>query len=138
MPAAVSIFTWLLDPKKKEFLEQYETARNIQAELMFEELLEIADDGTNDYIEKEYENGRTVEVPEVESDQSGSVGPGIGSLPTPHYLNCEHRIDFHDWNARVRGHCRFVKCHCVHFVPLPTDRNRWVYRTYWTPCRRDY
>jgi hypothetical protein len=43
MPSSATIFNWLLDKDKKEFLEQYETARNIQAETMFEELLEIAD-----------------------------------------------------------------------------------------------
>ena len=43
MPSAASIFNWLLDEDKKEFLEQYEQARNIQAELMFDEILEIAD-----------------------------------------------------------------------------------------------
>lgn len=43
MPAASTVFYWLLDKDKKTFLEQYETARNIQAENMFEELIEIAD-----------------------------------------------------------------------------------------------
>ncbi|WP_395019806.1 hypothetical protein [Dongia sp.] len=49
MPSSSTIFRWLLDERYKTFWEQYEKARNIQAELMFEELLEIADDGTNDY-----------------------------------------------------------------------------------------
>lgn len=44
MPSSSTIFRWLLDEDKKAFWEQYEKARNIQAELMFEELLEIADD----------------------------------------------------------------------------------------------
>lgn len=57
MPSASSIFNWLLDAGKKEFLEQYETARNIQAEMMFEELLEIADDRLNDWVERETSNG---------------------------------------------------------------------------------
>jgi hypothetical protein len=43
MPSSSTIFNWLLDEDKKVFLEQYETARNIQAETMFEELIEIAD-----------------------------------------------------------------------------------------------
>lgn len=50
MPAASTIFLWLLQEDKKEFLEQYEKARNIQAELMFEEILDIADNGENDWI----------------------------------------------------------------------------------------
>lgn len=51
MPSASSIFNWLLDEKYKTFLEQYETARNIQAELMFEEILEIADENHDDWME---------------------------------------------------------------------------------------
>jgi hypothetical protein len=62
MPSASSIFRWLLDEDKKEFWEQYEKARNIQAELMFEELLEIADDGFNDWMERENSDGTTYEV----------------------------------------------------------------------------
>jgi uncharacterized protein (DUF2147 family) len=43
MPSASTICRWLLDEEKKTFWEQYAHARNVQAELMFEELLEIAD-----------------------------------------------------------------------------------------------
>ena len=43
MPTTSMIFRWLLDKDKKEFREQYEEARNVQAETMFEELIEIAD-----------------------------------------------------------------------------------------------
>lgn len=59
MPSSSTIFRWLLDEQYKEFWEQYEKARNIQAELMFDELLEIADDGTNDYMERESSSGET-------------------------------------------------------------------------------
>ena len=53
MPSSSTIFRWLLDEEKKQFREQYERARNIQAELMFEELLDIADDGSNDWVLRE-------------------------------------------------------------------------------------
>lgn len=53
MPSCSTVFRWLLDEEKKKFWEQYEKSRNVQAEIMFEELLEIADDGTNDWMEKE-------------------------------------------------------------------------------------
>lgn len=62
MPSASTIFRWLLDDDKKEFWEQYEKARNIQAELMFEELLEIADDGANDWMEREDRDGNSYYV----------------------------------------------------------------------------
>lgn len=59
MPSSSTIFRWLLDESKKEFWEQYEKARNIQAENMFEELLDIADDGSNDWMERENKDGST-------------------------------------------------------------------------------
>lgn len=69
MPASSSIFRWLLEEDKKDFWEQYEKARNIQAELMFEELLDIADDGTNDWVTKQSKTGTEYETvnPEVVS-----------------------------------------------------------------------
>lgn len=67
MPASSTIFRWLLDEEYKSFWEQYEKARNIQAELMFEEILDIADDGSNDWMEREYKDGGTfiTQNPEV-------------------------------------------------------------------------
>jgi hypothetical protein len=59
MPSSSTIFRWLLDDDKKEFWEQYARARAIQAETMFEELLEIADDGSNDWMEKANKDGST-------------------------------------------------------------------------------
>lgn len=50
MPSSSTIYRWLLDEEKKLFWEQYARARNMQAEIMFEELLDIADDGSNDYM----------------------------------------------------------------------------------------
>ena len=50
MPSSSTIFRWLLDEKYKDFWEQYEKSRNIQAELMFEELLDIADETENDWV----------------------------------------------------------------------------------------
>jgi hypothetical protein len=47
MPAASSVFLWLLDDDKKPFSEHYALARASQAELMFDELLEIADASDN-------------------------------------------------------------------------------------------
>lgn len=59
MPNRSTIHEWLLDESKKEFSDQYELACNIRAESMFDELTEIADDGTNDYMEKQNKDGST-------------------------------------------------------------------------------
>ena len=50
MPSSSMIYRWLLKPQYREFREQYARSRDIQAEQMFEELLNIADDGANDYM----------------------------------------------------------------------------------------
>lgn len=59
MPHISTVMAWVLDISKKEFSEQYELACNTRAENMFEELLEIADDGTNDWMERENKDGST-------------------------------------------------------------------------------
>lgn len=68
MPDRSVVHDWILDAGKKEFSDQYEKAVNSRAELMFDELLDIADDGQNDYMEKELESG-TIEVPNTEHIQ---------------------------------------------------------------------
>lgn len=60
MPAMSTVFKWLREDTK--FSEQYARAKQESADYMAEELLEIADDGTNDYIEKERPDGSTYEA----------------------------------------------------------------------------
>lgn len=58
MPNASTVHAWVLEDKKEHiddleeigFSKKYARARDIQAEVMFEEILEIADDGSNDYM----------------------------------------------------------------------------------------
>jgi hypothetical protein len=47
MPACSTVFGWLRSDKA--FLEQYARAREAQADALFDEILEIADDGRRDY-----------------------------------------------------------------------------------------
>jgi hypothetical protein len=46
MPARSTIFKWL--SQNPSFADQYARAREVQADVIFEEILEIADDGRND------------------------------------------------------------------------------------------
>lgn len=46
-PVITSIFNWL--PKYPEFMEKYARARETQAQVMAEEILDISDDALNDY-----------------------------------------------------------------------------------------
>lgn len=54
MPAMSTVFRWLAEDSDegRAFSEQYARAREAQADTIFDEILAIADDGTNDYVEK--------------------------------------------------------------------------------------
>ena len=56
MPNKRTVFRWLRE--KEEFRHQYEQAKAEAADFLAEEMLEIADDGTNDYMEKLVEEGK--------------------------------------------------------------------------------
>ena len=49
MPDRSTVFRWLAE--KKEFYDQYARAREVQAEILADEIVEIADDSTNDFME---------------------------------------------------------------------------------------
>jgi len=50
MPASSTVFLWLKD--HPEFSEQYARAREAQADTLADEILEIADDASNDWMMK--------------------------------------------------------------------------------------
>ncbi len=49
IPDASTVHRWVLDDVQG-FRKQYAHARDIQAEVMFDEILDIADDGSNDFM----------------------------------------------------------------------------------------
>jgi hypothetical protein len=55
MPASSTVFKWLT--RVETFAEQYALAREAQADALFDEILEIADDGSNDWMERKGEDG---------------------------------------------------------------------------------
>lgn len=57
MPASSTVFKWLNDIPA--FSEQYARAREAQADVLFDEILTIADDGSNDSYQDEDGNPRT-------------------------------------------------------------------------------
>ena len=60
MPGKSSIMRWL--EANPEFRDQYARARELQAEHWADEIIEIADDGTNDYVTKERGDGSKFEA----------------------------------------------------------------------------
>jgi len=55
MPSANTVLRWVFT--YPEFRDQYKLARNIQAEIIADEILDIADDGSNDWMERRDEEG---------------------------------------------------------------------------------
>ncbi len=53
MPAISTVMGWLFDGKHAEFSEQYAHARDLQADKLFDEALEIADATSDDWITTE-------------------------------------------------------------------------------------
>lgn len=58
MPSRETFYAWLR--KHDEFLDNYARAKEDCADLMAEEILEIADDGTNDWMEHRDKDGTPV------------------------------------------------------------------------------
>jgi hypothetical protein len=60
MPARSTIFLWL--EKHEEFAKWYTLAKRMQIEDLLDEALEIADDSTNDWIDREGPDGKKCRV----------------------------------------------------------------------------
>lgn len=57
-PSKSTVFKWLLEIP--EFSDNYRRARELQQESNLEEIVEIADDGTNDWMEKLNKEGEII------------------------------------------------------------------------------
>lgn len=57
MPSLQTIFNWFRT--KEGFVEQYARAKEESADAMSEEILDISDDGTNDWMEDQYMKGKS-------------------------------------------------------------------------------
>lgn len=58
MPCKSTVFKWL--GQQKEFADQYARARETQADALFDEVLDIADDGRNDWMERHDDQGGNI------------------------------------------------------------------------------
>jgi hypothetical protein len=64
MPSAATVFKWMRE--HDEFLKQYEKAKQESTDAMAEDLLDIADDGTNDWTTKTNKDGSEYDVVNAE------------------------------------------------------------------------
>lgn len=58
MPSMSTVFKWLRD--NKAFSQQYARAREVQADALFDDIIDIADDGRNDWMEKRNADGENI------------------------------------------------------------------------------
>lgn len=58
MPAMSSVFKWLREIP--QFSQQYAKAKEESADALVEDMLDIADDGTNDWMEKHDKDGENI------------------------------------------------------------------------------
>lgn len=58
MPNKSTVFRWL--SMRDEFRDQYARAREAQADSLFDDLLDIADDGSNDWMERFDDEGGNI------------------------------------------------------------------------------
>lgn len=79
MPATSTVFKWLNE--QPVFSEQYARAREAQADTLFDEMLDIADDARNDWMERRGE------------DDAGWVANG------EHIQRSKLRLDARKWMA---------------------------------------
>lgn len=82
MPSQTTVFRWLADERYSKFREQYTRAREAQADALFDECLDIADDGSNDYVgEDEKYNGDAVQRAKLRIDtrkwMAGKLRPKV-------------------------------------------------------------
>lgn len=71
MPSTSTVMYWR--HTKPDFKAQYEASREAQADAIFEELLEIADDGSNDWMEVQSAKGKIDIVLDKEHVQRSRV-----------------------------------------------------------------
>ena len=71
LPSVKTFFKWLRD--HDEFGKQYAHAKEEQAEIMVQEMFSIADDGQNDWYDKQLKNGETVRALDHEHVQRSKL-----------------------------------------------------------------
>lgn len=69
MPGRTTVFRWLADPDRDDFRHQYAHARDAQADAIFDDMLEIADDAMNDWMQKRLRDGQVETVVDQEHIQ---------------------------------------------------------------------
>lgn len=60
MPSKSTVFDWLAADEHANFRTKYALAREAQADALFDDMIDIADDGRNDWMEKRNADGDNI------------------------------------------------------------------------------
>lgn len=72
-PSETTFYKWLDDDEGGAKAERYSRAREARADYIFDEMIEIADDASNDYMERQNRDGSTTEVLDSEHVQRSTL-----------------------------------------------------------------
>lgn len=75
MPDKATVLRWITSASDlyKAFRDQYAEARSAQREGLFDEILDIADNSANDWMDRETRAGRVVRAPDHEHVQRSNI-----------------------------------------------------------------
>ncbi|EHJ62156.1 terminase small subunit [Novosphingobium pentaromativorans] len=73
IPAQSTVFYWLSRDLHPDFSERYARAREAQADAIFDEILDIADDGSNDYVTRTRDDGSEYQAFDAEHVQRSKL-----------------------------------------------------------------
>lgn len=89
MPHRATVLRWLAVPENEIFRDQYARAREAQADHWADEILEIADDGTNDWMDRRAATG---------GGRSEAAGDAEETVPNHEHINrSKLRVDARKW-----------------------------------------
>lgn len=101
---------WLAKDEYASFRQQYARAREAQADALFDEMLDIADDGSNDWMERKRDDGSTDEV-----------------LNHEHIQRSRLRIDARKWMAgKLRPKVYGDKAEVEHNHKISPEAASWL------------
>jgi hypothetical protein len=98
MPGKATVFRWL--GANEEFRDQYARAREAQAEALADEIIDIADDGHNDWMERNQgdaagwvQNGEAMQRSRLRVDARKWVASKLLPKKYGDKLDHEHKVD---------------------------------------------
>lgn len=121
-PSLATVIRWLTE--KPDFQAQYTQAREVQADTIFDEVIDIADDASNDWMERRNQDGENIGWQingdhvqrsrlriETRKWMAGKMRPKVygdkvqvsGDPENPVKHEHEHRIDADAFTRRIAG-----------------------------------